>query len=95
MLSMYFKPDELAALMEHCQRQMAQIDAVPLREGRKRNFDELSRHTFWDSLYTKLEVVFRHPVCVWCNQRNWDLDDAATLPDDEDVIEHTHLASGA
>lgn len=88
MVSIHFKPDELAALMNYCRTQMALIDAVSLREGRKRNFDELTKHLFWDALYVKLEAVFKTPTCCWCDQRAWDLDDSDTIPD---LTGHPHL----
>lgn len=91
MISQYFKPDELAALMNHCLQRMSDIDAPVKREGRKRNLQELERFNFWDALYVKLETVFRHPVCVWCDARDWDLDDPNTIPDEGDLPPHEHL----
>lgn len=87
---LYFKSDELAALMDHCRRQMAHIDHGVLSDDRKRrNLDELTRHLFWDSLYVKLEQVFRHPTCCWCDSRGWDLDDPDMIP--TDVPPHPHV----
>lgn len=91
MMSLYFKPDELAALMNHCLTRMAQIDAPPKKAGRKRNLAELEAFNFWDALYVKLEMVFRVPACVWCDPRSWDLDESDTIPDEGDLPPHEHL----
>lgn len=36
---------------------------------------------FWDGLLFKLATIHEHPMCCWCDSRDWTLDDPDSIPD--------------
>lgn len=37
---------------------------------------------FWDALLAKLQAIHQHPMCCWCDARDWSLDDPDSIPND-------------
>jgi hypothetical protein len=88
MLSIYFRPEEIAALMKHCLVVPGRIRYRCIKQNRRMNLSELEQVRFFESIYWKLESVFRHPVCAWCDPHDWSLDDPINAPDTEDFPPH-------